>query len=198
MKEMCKVYMPLLKGIARRISSRDLELREELVQEGFIKLLTIKEKNPTADMLSSEWRAKSCVYVKNAMLDHLRKKLCYTKTFIPMDSDFLYGDQTIDPRCTFQALAIRYSLEELEHLLSDIERRILAEIVNPSDDFRMFVRQKRAIRHIASRHFVFQTSSEQRFECDDETLAQYLGLRMSQFKQYMRNIQYFAARRLQH
>src|SRR5262245_51943759 len=118
---------PIIRKIASRFNVSPTE-REDLIQEGYLKVLAILKEDPEKDFESEEGVRILKACVSNAMTDVLRKRVVrFSREKVLEDgSGFLAHDDE------FKKMAEQESLRELSLFLSDIEKRVLKEIYEPS------------------------------------------------------------------
>lgn len=179
------------------------EMRDDLMQEGFLKLEKVWQAlPPDQDFYSGSWRKQIKRIVYNAMVDYLRSKSArYLSWENPPDfgnesvnasnlddpdSQKLSARLSVDPE-VFERIAFNRALGELQHFLSDLELRIVREMVAPSEDFVSFVRRSKAIRSIYARRRGSYVRGDRKGE-EMSSLMQYLQIDRKQYRRAMRNI----------
>lgn len=140
--------VPLVRGVTKQFFI-DFDRREDLLQEGLLKLhCYFKKEPPPVDALKNEFFIKKLKFIaKNAMIDYVRRSVKSTRYFLNYsscdpDKIIKYHDQSLNNN------AIDRALKELRNFIPDIENKILKELVQPSDEYCVFLRRKTAVQNI--------------------------------------------------
>ncbi len=184
-------FAPMVRSLAAGFTQNP-ETREDLVQEGLIKILKIQKKNPSADFTSEDWRRRIYVMIKNCMIDHVRKSSRRDKFHCETDQESEPQHRDTRAPSQFEVLAGNYAVDELMRLLPELERRVLRELLDPSDEFRFFVRKKRALRNITKGHIKYLPTSDKN-DFQDLTLSEFLGINPIRFHEAIVNIREVAS-----
>jgi RNA polymerase sigma factor (sigma-70 family) len=143
------LFLPRIWACAKSFS-KNKENQEDLVQEAIIKVIKATKDLPdTEDFSTKAWACQVQRIAQNSMIDEIRKQKRKSRKMIC--SEYEPGqleNMASAPSLQFTEIADQESVRELMRLLPDLERRILQELVNPSEDFRWFVRQKSLIKNV--------------------------------------------------
>lgn len=175
--------IPLVRGVANQFFV-EFDRKEDLIQEGLLKLhLHFKKEPPPNDALRNEVFSKRIrAIVKNAMIDYVRKSVKSTRFFL----DISTTDTELKSLPTqFFDIAVQRAIHELKKFLPDIDRKILNELINPSDEYCMFLRKRSAIQNINTKKLGMRF---QPFENETLTIAGYLKLPEWKFGHCLRRI----------
>lgn len=175
---MLAVCRPMARTLARGFT-KNYEFREDLVQESLCKLLqTLSADECERD--APGWQARAYVILKNCMTDQLRsyrarQRLCAAPV-----------EDGKEERTPFDQLCAQHAIRELQRLLPDLERRILLELIEPSEGFRWFLRKKRVL-------FAINGMAHRSELSDNVALSEYFGLSPRDYAAAMQTIRDVAA-----
>lgn len=179
-------YTPLVRNLASGFA-KSPEARDDLIQEALIKILQIQRAHPTTDLMTEDWRKQIYVIAKNCMIDHVRKITRRGRFHAGPYEEICEREADANQLTPFEALASEYAVKEILQFLPDLEQRIICELLNPSDEYRWFVRKKRALNKIARKHFFYIPTAD-RGDFQDQTLAEYLQINQIRFNQAIKTI----------
>lgn len=186
-------YEPMVKSVAATFTT-SRENKEEMIQEGLLKLFKIQQKHPEyiQDTGSEDCRRRAYVIVKNCMIDYVRKIVRQNNNIVDLDGDLKKLDKVKRVLPDFVSkLAIEKGIQELNEFLPYLEVRIFYEIVSPSDDFVQFLREKTAIKNIHKRVL---KKNFRRLDQDDLAVASFLRISEDRYKIAMERIKNFVSR----
>lgn len=178
------LFLPSI-WVSAKSFSKNRENQEDLVQEAMIKLIKATKDLPdTEDFSTRDWACRARRIIQNSMLDELRKQKRKFRKMV--HSEYEPGqleNMAVAPSHQFSEIADQESVRELMRLLPDLERRIVQELVNPSEDFCWFARKKSLIKNVYQKRI-----SSQIPESADSTIGQFFQLEPWVLKSAMDNI----------
>lgn len=163
-------YAPVVRALARKYANGSSDF-EDLEQEGYLKLHKfIRSRKTPYDPTSEDWKKQIYVIVRNCMIDCFRRSRSYKRVFCSLENKEFF-DNLVDSseESAFNKVARSYAILELERLLPSFEKTILRELVSPSEEYRIFLRKKRAISKI------FYGGTRKFYNFNVENLAQFVG-----------------------
>lgn len=186
-------YWPMAKSLARTFSG-STETREDLMQEGLLKIYSTIEKYPKADYSSSDWKAQAYVIMKHAMIDHVRKLSRRSKVQVSEEAIPL-GNIPTQEASQFENLCSEYALQELHRFLPILENLILQEILKPSEEYRLFARKKRAVFNIYNKFYGLEDPPKYELQ-QEATLADYFQITTPRVREAMQRIKSIAQQKI--
>lgn len=169
---------PLIRRLARGFNVSETD-REDLIQEGYLTTLTLMKKEPERDWNSEESLRNLNVAVRQGMINVLKRRAIRVAKERWLESEEICFESPAHAEMT-EKLAEKEALRELGRLMNDIEKRVLKEILQPSDEFAFFVRKVRKIKQ--SNRKIYGTVRI-RDEFDNwDCLAAYLGISIGKLK----------------
>lgn len=169
-------FLPSVWASAKSFST-NRETQEDLVQEAIIKILRATQNlSEGEDFGSRDWARRIQRIIKNSMIDQIRKINRRSKWTVDLDlepSQF-EGLKSVQAE-QFEKLTTEHSVKELMRLLPDLEKRILKEMIDPSEEFCWFSRKKFAIANIFKKRFNERVPNK---TCDsiDSTLGEFFNI----------------------
>lgn len=139
-------YAPFIRFTAKKLSkNKDDAL--DLMQEGFIKLIKLNELAvQKGELLISEcWQSVTLVSIKNSMLDILRRARRRQNTYNEYCTIRELGEST---KFSLDSAYIKEHLQILVSNLSHDERRILKELLHPSEELESYRASYKALANI--------------------------------------------------
>lgn len=179
-------YAPLARRIACSFF-QNAEDRDEYTQAALLKLHQVSLKKPQFKNPAVEEPKFFNVVIHNLMKDEIVRRALERKTFIETKQNFSPAAQSKIPNkdfnkfdnepCpksdTFKELVARKAYKELCGFLPDIEKRILREMIEPSDEFCWFERKKAAVSRMLRKHTRWKSSHKIHPDVDD-SLVEFL------------------------
>lgn len=192
MKTVVESFLPRIWAVASSFT-KIKEDQAELVQEAAIQLIKATKNK---EMDSYQMIDK---IIRNAMLMQMRQwgkcettrwgkktKRSVEELADPEQLENLYSAPDQE-----EAVRIRESVREICRLLPDLERRILQELIDPSEEFRWFSRKKSAIKNITKLRYNV-ADSRPKHELLDPTLCEFFNVKTSDLKLAISRIQKIA------
>ncbi len=172
---------------------------QDSTQLAMIKIFEVSKREKTLEIETVQTRAYVRKIVTNLMLDLLRKQNLENRYF---DKKMIFDEDYAQTKAPFKKpmdsafdkMACDEALRELEHFLDPIESRILHEMLNPSEEFCWYERQKKAVNRMYAKSIkrgFIRTASSGKELCIsdyDESLAQFLHMDQKSFMQKTSNI----------
>ena len=186
-------YLPMMQSLASTFKTTK-ENKEEMVQEGLLKLFKISKEHPeyVQDFSSEDCRRRAYVIVKNCMIDYLRKIMRQSSHMADLGGDDrkLNNIKKSFPDCVSH-LAIEKGIQELNEFLPYLEVRIFYEILSPSDEYCFFLRKKTAIQTINKK---ILRKNFKNVDKDEVSIAGFLEIPEERYRVALERIKKFISR----
>lgn len=190
---------------------------EDFKQDAYLKIIELKQKYPEQFENGS---GKMIVNraVLNLMIDHKRREKTKAKHFEDYGHDAqtmihqgmaraddqnikspvstklisqLNSDRTKSP---FSSSYTKELVRELCRLLPAIDRKVLMEMIEPSEGFRWFLKQRNAIHRLYKKRTGIKLVPRGGDLCADPAIAEFLHIPPKKFKEIVKNITFVANR----